>query len=193
MIVDYFLNYISSRMEISIKFEQEFKRRVKKLHIKKGGQLLYPGEPCRFLYFIESGFFSVFEVNQLEERTTRFAGPNDFITSPKGFFMQTSVNDGIICEQEATIFSISYIDWIELEKLFPEFIILTKKLLIEHLLESQKENEIYRTATSIERYLFLKQRYPSIQHVISQKKLASYLGVTAPSFSNILKRLLKRK
>ena len=186
-----FTEYLNSRENLFPEWEDQFKQSVTEFHIRKGGQLLYPGEVCKSLYFVKSGFFRIYERDGIAEKTIRFVGGNQFAVSIKNLLYQLTFNEGIICENDAIIFGVAFKDWLNLEKLSSKFSILTKKLLLDNILFLEKENEICRIGSTKMKYCFLAEQYPGIGNIVSQKNIASYLGVSPATLSNILKSLLK--
>jgi CRP-like cAMP-binding protein len=189
---EYFINHLKSRINFDQACEDELRVRVKELSIIKGTNLLFPGEPCKYIYFIKSGFFRVYESDGFEDQTIDFGGPNHFITAINGFLTQQITNEGIICEAHAIVFRISYHDWLALEDLSPKFILLAKEILKEYLIQINHEKNIYRVSNAAQKYDYLSKHYPGIGNIVCQKYIASYLGITGPTLSNLLKEIFRK-
>jgi CRP-like cAMP-binding protein len=188
----YFMNYLRSRIKLDADCETALRARVKELHITKGTTLLYPGDLCKHLYFIKSGFFRVYTSDGFEDQTIDFATTDHFLTAINGFFNQRIGNEGIICEEDAVIFRINYYDWLALEDTSPQFLQLSKIILQESVVQLNLEKDLYRTSNSKDKYLYLGRHYPGIKNAISQKHIASYLGITGPTLSNLLKEMFRK-
>jgi CRP-like cAMP-binding protein len=189
---DYFLNYLQSWVSLDEECKTALKARVKEIAVIKGTNLLFPGDLCKHIYFIRTGFFRVYTTDGYEDCTIDFATTNHFVTSIDGFFSQKIVNEGITCEENSIVFRISYYDWLALEDFSPQFLSLSKRILQEHLLRLNIEKNVYRLGNATKKYIYLGEKYPGIANVVSQKHIASYLGITGPTLSNLLKNIFHK-
>lgn len=188
----YFINHLQSKMQLHEQWQEELKIRTKEIIIRKGNYLLYPNEICKHVYFIRSGFFRVFSTENEVEETVDFAAADHFITSLSSFFSQRNGKEGIVCEMDAVLLRINFNDMLALQDLSADFLRLCNHILQEYLLLLNEEKNTYRTANATQKYLYLCQLYPGISNIISHKNIASYLGIAAPTLSNLLKDLLKK-
>jgi CRP-like cAMP-binding protein len=188
----YFIDYLQARVRLDRECETALFARIKELTITKGSNILYPGDLCKYLYFIKSGFFRVYTSDGFEDKTIDFATSGQFVTAIDGFFNQTAGNEGIICEENSVVFRISYHDWLALEDYCPLFLSLSKKILVEYLLRINYEKNVYRTSNATQKYIYLGQQYPGIANIVSQKHIANYLGITGPTLSNLLKDMFRK-
>lgn len=186
-----FINHLQSKYEPISNFENAIKERVREMEINKGQVLLFPGEVCKYVYFIQNGFIRLHQHVDEVEHTIAFAGELEFITSLGSFFSQRKGQEGLICEKKAIVFRISYHDWLALEDLSDVFLQLTKNILQEYLLLFNEERNIFRVSNATQKYLYLCKRYPQLSNMVSQKHVASYLGITEQSMSLIRKSLLR--
>lgn len=188
-----FFSHLQQWCEQVSAFENAIKERTKEIAVNKGQVLTYPGEVCKYVYYVHSGFFRLYQEQPGQEATVDFAGPGEFITSLKSFFNQQKSVEGLICEGKGIVFRISYYDWLSLEDLSPVFILLSRTILQDYLALINEEKNVFRISNATQQYLFLKSRYPQISNLVSQKHIASYLGITEQSMSIIRKTLLSRK
>ena len=186
-----FLNEIfQGHLRLDDELENALRARSRVMNFEKGIHVLLPGEVCKYIYFINSGFFRSYNVQDGEERTTGFSGQHQLITSLESFLTQSKGEEGIVCENAALALRISYYDWMAMEDLFIEFLLMSNRLLKEYLIKYKRERNLFRMASTKEKYEFLCEQYPGIINLISQKHIASYLGISAPTMSGILKDLL---
>lgn len=188
----YFINYLQFRGNVNAELVHAIQLRVKELTVLKGSQLLYPGDVCKHAYFVVKGFFRVYQTDGFEEETIDFTGLDHFATSLVNFLNQKSDNKGIICEENAIVLRLSYHDWLALEDLFPDFLQVSKQILLDYLLEVYQEKNVYRLSNATQKYLYLSTKYQGIGNIVSQKNIASYLGITPPSLSALLKELVRK-
>lgn len=191
MIFEQFISHLETRCEQIGLFENAIRERVKEIEVNKGQVLLFPGEVCKYAYFIHSGFFRLYQNMQEQEVTVDFAGEMKFITSLASFFNQRKSNEGLICETKAIVLRISYHDWLSLEDVSDVFLILGKNILQEYLILSNQDNNVFRISNATQKYLYLCKRYPQLTNSTSQKHIASYLGITEQRMSLIRKCLLR--
>ena len=173
-------------------WELELQKRVKELCVIKGTHLLNPGEICKYVYFVKSGFFRTYRSDNFIEETIDFAGPGHFALALKNFLAQEIGNEGIVCEANAIVLRMSYQDWISMESVFPQFLQLSKQVLQEYILFLNYQKNIYRTSNATQKYFYLCEQFKGISNIVKQKHIASYLGITGPTFSNLLKDQWKK-
>lgn len=188
----YFMSHLQSKIQLQEKWQIEIKSRTQIVEIKRGSLLLYPNEACRHVYFVCSGFFRVFSIDVDIEETIDFAATDDFITCIDFFFNQKRGNQGIICEKDGVLIKLNINDIWALQDLSTDFLRLCNLILQEHLTLYYSEKGLFRKANATQKYLYLSRRYPGISNIVNHKHIASYLGVTAPTLSNLLKSLLRK-
>ncbi|MDQ7948182.1 MAG: Crp/Fnr family transcriptional regulator [Pedobacter sp.] len=193
MDVKFFIDYLQSRVVLDQECVEAISARIKQLTIIKGSNLLYPGDLCKHLYFIKTGFFRVYTSDGFEDKTIDFATDNQFMTAIDSFFKQQVGHEGIVCEETAIVWRISYHDWLALQDLSPCFLHLSNKILQEHLIRVNHEKNIYRISNASQKYRYLGEQYPGIANVVSQKHIANYLGITGPTLSNLLKEMFRKQ
>ena len=188
----HFVQLLHTQFNLSENGEKMLEARIKKMTVTKGTPLLRPGEICRHIYFLESGFIRLYSINEDEEQTTDFAGRGQFCVILNSFLGQVKSEEGIICEEQTSLYALHYYDVMALEDLSLEFLILSKNLLTYYLLRIQQEKNVYLRGNAAEKFTFLCQRYPGLRAHIKHKDTASYLGITQQSFSRILKQNLTK-
>ena len=189
---NYFMEHLQGRFQLSPIYQQELKSRVKVMAVYKGQDLHFPGEICKYVYFIHSGFFRNYILHDEQEETIDFAGQDKFITSAVSFLNQVNTKEGIICVIPGIVIRINLYDWLALEDISPDFLRLGHIIMQEYLLHSHHEKNLFRTANANEKYEYLCQQFPAIKNMVSGKDIASYLGITQPTFSNLLKNRLRK-
>ena len=189
---NYFIDPFSGHINLNASLEQELLSRVKELAIVKGAYLLQPGDICKHAYFVKSGFFRIFTTDGFEEATIDFAGRGQIATALSNFLKQKTHQEGIVCEESAIVFRLSYHDWHALQDLDPQFLSISNLILQHYLLHINLEKDTYRTSNSAQKYTYLTQNYKGIANIVCQKHIASYLGITGPTLSNLLKDMLRK-
>ena len=188
----YFMSHLQGRVQLNEQWQAEIKNRCQLVEIQKGGVLLYPNEICKHVYFVCSGFFRMFSLENELDETIDFASTDDFLTCIDTFFSQKNGKEGIICERDGVLLKLNINDILALQDLSPDFLRLCNSILQEYLILINREKNVFRTANATQKYLYLCRRYPGITNLVSHKHIASYLGVTQPTLSNLLKSLLRK-
>ncbi|MFN0291594.1 Crp/Fnr family transcriptional regulator [Pedobacter helvus] len=188
----YFMSHLQGRVQLNEQWQAEIKNRCQLVEIQKGGVLLYPNEICRHVYFVCSGFFRMFSLENELDETIDFAATDDFLTCIDTFFSQKNGKEGIICERDGVLLKLNINDILALQDLSTDFLRLCNAILQEYLILINREKNVFRTANATQKYLYLCRRYPGIANLVSHKHIASYLGITPPTLSILLKGLLRK-
>lgn len=157
--------------------------------IRKKAFILQQGQICKKIYFVESGSLRAFNINKDgKESTIMFAIKDWWITDMFCFVNQKPALLFIEALEDSTVIGL---DFHAMEKLYHEvpkferfFRILFQKAYIREQLRALQNISM----TTNERYLQFIKNYPTISEKITQKQLASYLGVTPEFLSSIKKK-----
>ena len=124
------------------------------------------------------------------EHNISFAIENWWLGDLQSFINNAPANQNIQALEDTVTFSINQEDWNSLIKEIPEFVYYTR-LLFRNTMFTH-ENRILQNLsfTAEERYLYFLNNYPDLSRRISQKHIASYIGIT-PEFLSMLRA--KRK
>ena len=176
-------NHISlTKDEISL-----LSSRIKHVSLNKGETLLRQGQLCRNLFFVESGSLRAFNINEEgRESTIMFALPNWWITDMNCFVNQLPSDLSIIALEDCQVNALSYDLLQSLYDEIPQFERLFRILFQNAYIREQKRTLQYLSMNTRERYLNFQKQYPDFSEKITQKQLASYLGVT-PEFLSMVK------
>lgn len=187
MTYHYHLEQFYQRTAAQPELSQELALRLRPKTVAKGTLLLRPGEIAKHLYFIKTGFFRRYQLINDEEHTLGFAGPDELLCATPNFVAQRSDGSGIICEDAGHLLALSYHDLYALEELSFEFLRLFKDITVSHLLEVEEQATVFRLYHTLDRYLYLCNRYKGFANKVSQRKIASFLGVAPSTLSQVLK------
>ena len=154
----------------------------------KKEHLLQTKNTTRKVHFILSGCVRtyIFDLNGVEHNIT-FAMENWWFGDLQSFINKTPASFNIQALEETTVLSISRKNWDTLLNEIPEFVDYTR-ILFRNTMFSH-ENRILQNLsfTAEERYRHFLQDYPNLSQRISQKHIASYLGIT-PEFLSMIRR-----
>jgi len=142
-------------------------------------------------YFLLSGIARAYtiSINGKESNSSIFLG-NNFISSFSALINKTPSKTIIECLTNCKIAKCNYLEYIKLADKHIDLNIIYRKS-IEHLFYTSEVRDIeFATMTATERYLAVKNRIPQIDNLISQKHIASHLGITSVQLSRLKKKLL---
>ncbi|MFN4853053.1 MAG: Crp/Fnr family transcriptional regulator [Bacteroidota bacterium] len=154
--------------------------------VKKNETLISKGEICRYTFFVCKGSVRAYFIDDNGQESTRYiALENQFITTIHSFTSQTPTNEFIEATEKGEVLQISYNDF----KIILGETKLGKDLYNKQLEIAYMTNhgrlESFLKMTAKQRYDFLLETNPAIIQRLSNKIVASYLGITQESLSRI--------
>ncbi|WP_158796923.1 Crp/Fnr family transcriptional regulator [Pedobacter sp. L105] len=157
--------------------------------VKKNAVLLHPDETCRNIYFVNKGCLRIFNTDKEgEEHNILFCPENWWVADLASFSTQTPAFYAISALEETEVFYFSYPVleelYIEVPKMERFFRILVQNGF--HMHQQRITSELSKPAE--ERYQSFRRLYPKLEQRITQKHIASYLGITPVFLSMIRKR-----
>ena len=159
---------------------------VRLIHRKE--LILEQGKMCKKLYFVESGSLRAFNVNgDGKESTIMFAVQDWWITDMNCFVNQKPALLSIESLEDSKIIEW---DYYLLEKLYHKIPKLERffRILFQNAYIREQLRALHNISfTTEERYRQFIENYPEIVEKVTQKQIASYLGVT-PEFLSSVKR-----
>lgn len=155
--------------------------------IKRKERLLNEGSPCNQLFFIESGLVRAYCMNdEGKEVTVMFAMKNWWITDMQNFVKQHSSTMTIEALKDSTVLIISKSS---LDNLFETVSGFNKfwRILMQNAYCREQTRVIQNlTLLANKRYQLFIDIYPELVEVLTQRQIASYLGVT-PEFLSVIR------
>ncbi len=154
--------------------------------IKKGDHILNAGDINKHIFYVQSGLFRVYLLNDDKEVNTWFVQEGEFITSLKSFHKEIPTNEYIQALEDSVVLTIRKDIAFMVLKNNHKFALFAIDELFDNLCEYSDQCDMLRYMTSEKRYLFLKEKKPKILNRLSQKHLASYIGVDSTYLSKIV-------
>jgi len=151
--------------------------------------LLQQGEFCSKLFFVESGSLRAYNLTVAgKEATIMFAIEDWWITDMHGFINQKPTVLSLEALEDSRILTLSHNAFEELLNRIPKF-----ERFFRILFQNAYVREQLRVLDSIslsteERYQKFRTKYPQIVEKVTQKQIASYLGVTPEFLSSVKKK-----
>ncbi|SFC38963.1 cAMP-binding domain of CRP or a regulatory subunit of cAMP-dependent protein kinases [Flexibacter flexilis DSM 6793] len=162
--------------------------------IKRNEFVLKEGEICKFIGLVNNGSLRTFYVNEHAEEVNFLFHFNQKIedivfTDYESFLLSTPSKLNIQALENCTVYFIFQEDWQNLCNKNIYWQMFSKKMTEKAYLSAKKRVEDLLYYSPENRYIKLIQDNPLIFQKISQRHLASYLGVTPQSLSRIRKRI----
>lgn len=154
--------------------------------VKKNEILISKGDICRYTYFVCKGSVRAYFIDDNGQESTRYIAIEDqFITTIHSFISQTPTNEFIEATEQAELLQVSFNDFksiIEETTLAQE--LYNKQLEVAYITNHWRLESFLRMSAK-QRYEYLLQTNPAIIQRLSNKIVASYLGVTQESLSRL--------
>jgi len=172
---DYFLSLITSE------------------NISRKQILLTEGHPCRNIFYVSTGVLRAFFADQWgKESTIMFAIADWWITDMFCFINQQPAMLTIEALADSTIFRLQRNDWETLLTTVPKFEKYFRVLMQNAYTREQLRVIQNLSIAAEERYNNFLNKYPQIAKQVTQKQIASYLGITPEFLSAIRAKKLKK-
>lgn len=161
--------------------------------ILKKDYLLEEGQSCDTINFVESGALRAFFVDRNgKESTIMFAIHDWWITDMYCFVMEKPAMQNIVAIEDSLVWQLKKTD---LEKLYikvPKFERFFRIIMQNAYIREQLRILQNLSMTAEERYHIFIEKYPQLIPHITQKQIASYLGITPEFLSAIRKNIAKK-
>jgi len=147
--------------------------------------LLKAGHVSRNIYFIEKGIVRCFYMVGTKDISAWFMKEGDVVVSVDSFFGQVESTENIQALEDTTV---HYISYDELEELYSRFLCFNvhgRKVLTHYYRLSEQRAVSMRSLKARERYAYLLYQSPELLQRVPRKFLASYVGVSEHTMSNI--------
>ena len=159
-----------------------------KLSVKKNFILLRSGEVSRHAYFICKGCLrSFFTDKKGEEKTRYIAFENKFVSAFASFITQEPSAECVQALEDSELLSIRQSDFYKLVETHSVFAKLYRQSLEQSQVFATWRIETMISMTAKERYEDLLNRMPQVVLRLSNKLVASFLGITQESLSRLKK------
>ncbi|CAM4362036.1 Crp/Fnr family transcriptional regulator [Flavobacterium terrigena] len=187
------LQNIAKHVSLTSDEEKLFLSKIEFKSYKAKTILLSPGEIANSTYFVNSGILRSFTINDnIIEHVLHFACEGWWIGDMYSFISQKPGNLFIEVLEDAEVVIITKENqqelYLQIPKLERFFRILAENSLVSHQ-ERLMDN---LSLTAEERFEKFCTKYPTLIQKISQKNIASYIGVTPEFFSKMKSKMLRK-
>jgi CRP-like cAMP-binding protein len=154
--------------------------------IKKKEHILRSGEINNSVIFVKKGLLRVYLLNEGKEVNTWFVRDNDFFISMNSYFQNIPTHENIQAIEDTEIITISKSVYETLLKTNHNLALFAIKELYIKLCEYQDQCLVLRFMNAEKKYAYLKENKPEFIANISQKHIASFLGIETTYLSKII-------
>lgn len=174
----------------------ELLSQVKLVNVKRGEVLQHRGDDAKHAYFVRSGLLRSFSIDEKGKEHV-------FMFAPEGWIISDIQSTAM---QSPAVLSIDALEDTEVEVIrsdifeelvnthmgsHPDFAGLELTRLLRRIAVLQKRVLLLLSASATERYQEFITTYPNLQQRVSQRLIASYLGITPEALSRIRVELIK--
>lgn len=184
------LDDVKGQVQLAEEEQKLFVSKLKMNEINKKEYLLQANTICRQQYFIVKGCVKKYYINEEGiERIFRFATEGQWIGDVSSFWSETPTTFNIIALEDTEFITLEKAD---LENLLQKISKLERYFRVLGINEQKLQQRRIKQSLSCsakERYFDFRQDYPDLELRISQKEIASYLGITPQFLSTLRGRL----
>lgn len=165
--------------------------RFKSRKVEKNAFLLWQGDICKDLVFVQEGCLRLYYLNNGVEVSVWFSFQHNSAIEIYSFISEKPTNYFLQALEDSEIQYLSKTELNQLCNTYPKMQVMMKNFWEDVIINLISRFTALQTTSAEERYLELMHHSTLIQR-IPQKYLASFIGVTPTSLSRIRKKLLKR-
>ena len=155
--------------------------------LKKGEYLFEIGKVEEDIAFVESGLLRKFTISGEKEYVNWFSMEGDFILIPKSFLKGEVNTEAVQAIEDCVIYSMKKSTLIKLMDINNHIGQVVVKEIMAYLCVLQNICTFLRTKDALDRYRYLEEFNPILLRRLSQKQLATFLGIDTTYLSKIKK------
>lgn len=179
------IHFLNSIYPLSKALTEYLLKNLKTKELQKKDYLLKRGHVCNDICFIGKGLLRCYYLIEDKDVSAWFMKEGDVIVSVESFFRQTISYESIQALEDCTIHYITYNELQFIYRNFPEFNFVGRVLLEHYYTLSEQRLYAMRMQRSHDRYAYLMKYHTELILRVPSKFLASYLGITEVTLSNI--------
>jgi CRP-like cAMP-binding protein len=162
--------------------------------ISKRDLFLKEGEVCNYTGFVNRGCFRTFtRDDEGNENVTRFAIEDYWIGDLYSYLTGDVSPYNIEATLDSTVLIIHKNDMEKVYEQVPKFERFFRIIVQRGYIALEKRFSIDLNSSALQKYENLLQKFNDIELRVSQKHIASYLGITPESLSRIKKKAYKKE
>jgi CRP-like cAMP-binding protein len=184
------LNYFHPVSEDIVRFLKEHAYSV---FFNKGELLLEAGQVCEHVYFIKKGVVRGFIKEGKKAITTWITAEGEMVSSILNFEVKGSSIENMQAIEDCETLALTLDDLEKLYEQFPEFNIVSRKLLQQYYSDAEGRAFIARLTNAETKYQQFLTRYSYLANRVPLTYIASFLGITLETLSRVRRKLSTKK
>ena len=157
---------------------------------RKNMVLIEQGTICREVYFILEGCLRLSTLDRnFSEKVTHLAFEGEWVTAMRCVVYQTPGNERVVAAESGHLLRIRRDDFQRFSAELPPFEAIYKAILEESYTASIERIQTLMTLDALERVRWLLQERPRIFTRLSNRLIASYLGISEATLSRLKGKL----
>lgn len=162
----------------------------KLINTKRNQILLNYDQISQHYYFINKGSIRLFTITPDGTENSRyFAFEGNFVTALPSFIDQNPAEEYLQTIEKSELLYISRTDFYTLVKEIPEFAFVYTEILELGFITAQKRIYGFQGFNALEKVKWIIKNQPKLLQRVSNKMVASYLGITPSTLSRIKSKL----
>lgn len=187
------IQHISKHIAISPDEIQHFTSLMQQKDVARKEILLRQGEVARCIYYIHSGALKAYYLDsESNENIIMLAIDDWWITDMYSFANEKPAMQYITAMEDSIVFQLRRKDFDDLLATTPAFERFFRILMQNAYIREQLRAIQNLSMSAEERYLNFIHKYPHLVQRVTQKQIASYIGVSPEFLSSMRKRLSKK-
>jgi len=192
-ITDLILKNISKHINLNNEESNYFASLINFKEVAKKNFIQKEGQPCKKISYVHSGALRAYHMDkECKEATIMFAVADWWVTDMFCFLNEKPAMMYIEAIEDSSILQLSKENLEELFYKVPKFERFFRILMQNAYTREQLRIIENLSLSAEERYNSFLSKYPQIAKVVTQKQIASYLGVT-PEFLSTLRKNKNKK
>jgi CRP/FNR family transcriptional regulator, anaerobic regulatory protein len=184
-ILEYLIRLYGALAEEAMNF---IVRRCDELTLKKGDILKKQGSICTDVWFIKAGVLRAYEFKKNGKEVCNWLmRKNDIATSVISFFMEVPSEETVEALQDCVIYKMSRKDLFTGLSKYPSMLMLTFLITAKYYCQVSLQNSFFRKKEPAGIYDDLLENHAELVQLVPENQIASFLGVTPPTYDKIKK------
>jgi len=180
------LDYLGQFCDMNKQTKDWLHANGKRIECKKKTQLVTLGGFCEQVWFIEKGMIRAYETDPTDKETCNwFMMENDIATSVNSFFCGTRSKMVVETAEDCVLWTVSRRELFDGFGDNPPLPILTLMTVVRYYCQLEIWASGLRKKQPEDIYVHLLQHQPKLLARVSEKDMASFLGISEPTYLDI--------
>ncbi|HLZ86630.1 MAG TPA: cyclic nucleotide-binding domain-containing protein [Puia sp.] len=185
------IEFLRTIAPLSAALEAHLRLIIALVEYRKGDIILTAGDICDQIFFIESGLVRSHYYNEDNEEVTNWLmREGDICIAVLSFLRRASSFETHTALEPCRCWSISHEQLYETYRLYPEFIYHGLVITGEYYCRGEERTVYFKMQPKLARYKLFMEHFPELANRVSNKHLATFLGLRGRSLDDAKKAYL---